>query len=81
MPSAAIKSGLVTVHHNELSDGVADLSGKSFTQTHVRDNPLIFGGRAVQKKKAKPSRYTHTPSKKKSEATKNKGNLLICDLW
>ena len=35
------KGCLVTERHNELLDGVADLSGKAFTPAHVRDNPLI----------------------------------------
>ena len=35
------KGGLVTACHNELRDGVADLAGKSFTPSHVRDDPLI----------------------------------------
>ena len=33
--------GLVTAHHNDLRDGVADLAGKDFTPSHVRDDPLI----------------------------------------
>ena len=39
-------------HHNDLRDGIADLSGKNFTPTHVRGNYLIFTGRAVQRPKA-----------------------------
>ena len=35
------KGGLVTACHNELRDGVADLAGKTFTPSHMRDNPLI----------------------------------------
>ena len=41
------KGGLVTARHNELRDGVVDLAGKAFTPSHVRDNPLIYSGRAV----------------------------------
>ena len=42
--------------HNELRDGVADLSGKAFTPENMRDDPKIFTGRAMQgggRKKAK----------------------------
>ena len=42
------KGGLVTARHNELCDRVADLAGKYFTPTHVRNSPLIFAGRAMQ---------------------------------
>ena len=38
---------LVTAHHSELRDGVADLAGKTFYPAHVRDNPKIFTGCAV----------------------------------
>ena len=46
------QGGLVTVGHNELCDRVADLDGKAFTSTHVRDKPPIFAGRSVQRRKA-----------------------------
>ena len=36
------------VHHNEICDGVSDLAGKDFTPAHVRDDPKIFIGCAVQ---------------------------------
>ena len=49
------KGGLVTVRHNELCDGVAYLAGKAFTSSHVRDNPLIYLGRAVKRTKAAPA--------------------------
>ena len=35
------KGGLVMARHNELRDGVADLAGKAFTPSHVRDDSLI----------------------------------------
>ena len=38
------KGGLVTARHNELRDEVADLAGKFFTPSHVRDDPLIYSG-------------------------------------
>ena len=55
------KGGLVMAPHNELRDGVADLAGKAFTLTHVRDDPLIFAGRAVQRPKAQPAGTTPSP--------------------
>ena len=42
-------------HHNELPDEVADLAGKAFTPTRVRNNPLIFAGCAVKRTTAKPA--------------------------
>ena len=48
-------SGLVRSHHNELRDGVADLAGKAFTPSHVRDDSLIFAGCAVKRTKAAPA--------------------------
>ena len=41
--------------HNELRDGVADLAGKAFTPSHVRNDPLIYSGRAVKRAKAAPA--------------------------
>ena len=41
--------------HNELRDGVSDLTGKAYTPSHVRDNPLIYSGRAVKRTKATPA--------------------------
>ena len=49
------KGSLVTAHHDELRDGVSDLSGKAFTPSHVRDDPLIYSGCAVKRAKATPS--------------------------
>ena len=49
------KGGLVTARHNELRDGVEDLSGKAFTPSHVRNDPLIYSGRALKRTKSAPS--------------------------
>ena len=49
------KGGLVTARHNELRDGVSDLAGKALTPSHVRDDPLIYSGRAVKRTKAAPA--------------------------
>ena len=45
--------GLVTACHNKICGGVADLSIKSFTPTHVRDNPLIYAVHVAQNPKAR----------------------------
>ena len=45
------KGGLVTAHHNELRDGVENLANKTFTPSHVRNDPLIYSGRAVRRTK------------------------------
>ena len=50
------KDGDITVRQNELRDGVADLEGKDFTPSHVRDDPLIYSSRAVKRLKAMPAR-------------------------
>ena len=41
------KGGLITALHNKLCDGVTNLVSKSFTPTHVRDEPKIYTGCAV----------------------------------
>ena len=56
-------------------DGVADLARKSFTPTHVRDDPKIYTGRAVHGGKEK---LKGSPSKDRGYL---KGDLLIRDLW
>ena len=48
------KGGLVTACHNDLHDGVADLAGKAFTPSHMRDDTLIYSGRAVKRTKDSP---------------------------
>ena len=49
------KGGLVTARHNELRDGVADLSGKAFTPSHVCNDPLIYSGHAMSRTKPMPA--------------------------
>ena len=79
------KGGLVTAHHNELHDGVADLAGKAFTSSHVRDDPLIYSGRDVSRTKPTPAGSTKPNPTGESpaapEVTEQKGELLIPDLW
>ena len=48
--------GLVTALHNELWDGVADLDGKAFTPSHVRNDHLIFAGCVVKRSKPNTAR-------------------------
>ena len=47
--------------HNEIQDGVVELSDKEFTPSHMRNDPLIFAGCAMKRPKAKPaiSKYTN----------------------
>ena len=54
------KGGLVTARHNDLRDGVADLAGKAFTPPHMRDDTLIYSGRAVKRTKDAPDRASGT---------------------
>ena len=79
------KGGLVIVRHNELRDGVADLAGKAFTPSHVRDNPLIYSGRAMSRTNPMPAGSNNTnPTGETTaapEVTDQKGDLLIRDLW
>ena len=76
------KGGLVTARHNKLCDRVADLAGKAFTPSHVRNAPLIYSGRAVKRTKAASAgsngNIGHTAA---PEVTEHKGDLLIRDLW
>ena len=54
------KGGLVTARHNEIRDGVADLASKAFTTSHMRNDPLIYSGRAVKRTKAAPAGASRT---------------------
>ena len=67
--------------HNKLRDGVADLAGKFFTPTQVRDDPLIFAGCIVKRKMENLSTPKTIPSTKKLESLEQKDHLLIRDLW
>ena len=61
MPCAQMQAGgLVTVSHNKIGDQVTDLTGKAFTPTHMRDDPLIFSGYVVKRPKAKLAKYKAT---------------------
>ena len=49
------KGGLITAPHNELRDGVADLAGRAFTPSNVRNDPLIYSCRAVRRTNPTPA--------------------------
>ena len=67
--------------HNDLRDEVADLVSKSFTPTHVWDDPLIFTGCAMKRTMANLATSKTTPSTKKLDSMEHKGELLIHELW
>ena len=78
------RDGLFMARHNELRDGVADLAGKAFTLSYVRDNPIIYSSRAVKSTKATPAGAGGTTDQAGApppEVMDQKGDLLIHDLW
>ena len=66
---------------NELRDGVADLADKAFTPAHVHQDPLIFTGFDLKRPKSNPDRSKTTSATPMLDATEQKGDLLIRDLW
>ena len=77
------RGSFVTARHKDLQYRVADLEGKAFTLSHVRNDPLIFADCAVNTPKAKPDRTTGSTDQDNTplpEATKQKGDLPIRDL-
>ena len=78
------RGGLVKARHNMLQDGVADLTCKAFTLSHVRNNPLIIVDCAVNRQKSNLDGtidLTNQDGASPPEATEQKGDLLICDLY
>ena len=78
------RGGLATSRNNELRYGVVDLAGKAFTPSHMRNDPLIFAGCAMKRPKSKPEMTTGTTDRDNApppEATEQKGDLLIRNLW
>ena len=55
------QDSLVTARNNKLCDRVAELDGKYFTSSHIRDNPLICEGCDMKRPKSKPARTKATP--------------------
>ena len=67
-----------------LWDGVADLSGKAFNPSHMRNNFLIFAVCSTKSPKANPARTTGSTNRDKTStpySTEQKGDRMICDLW
>ena len=78
------KGGLVTARHKDLRDKVVDLAGKTFTPSHMHDDPLIYSGRAVKRTKATPdgaSGKKYQAGAPPPEVLEKKGDLQIRDLW
>ena len=77
------KGNLITAHHNELRDRVADLAGKSFIPGHMCNDPKIFTGHAVRggKSKAKGKASEKFKVAPPPEEGEEKGYLLIRDIW
>ena len=78
------KGGLVTACHNELRDGVSELTVKAFTPSHVCNDPLIYSVHVVKRTKAAPARAGGTNNNAEvqpPEVTEQKGDLLIRDIW
>ena len=78
------KGSFVTARHNELREGVADLAGKAFTPAHVRDDPIIYSGRAMSRIKPKPAGSNLTKPTDETtaapEVTEQKNDFIIQDL-
>ena len=56
------KGGLVTACPNAIFDRVADLTGKSFASSYVRDDPLIHPGSSVWEENSQPAGYPNNNS-------------------
>ena len=74
------EGGLIMARNNKICDGVLDLAGKAFTPAHVRDEPKIFTGRAVQVGKAKGKAKGKGTEAPPPEERREKGGLLIWNL-
>ena len=68
---------LITLRHNDIRDGVANLAGKDFTPKHVHGDPKMFTGHAVRGGKAKAKGNGSLP---KDEGELREG-LLIQYIW
>ena len=69
------KGGLITARHNKLQDEAPHLASKSFTPTHVGDDPKIYTGCAVRGGKYKTKGYPL------QDVKELKGDLLIRYIW
>ena len=78
------RGGIFTACHNNLCDRVTDLASKDFIPSHVCNDPLIFACCAVKRPEEKSTRskaITVPADRPPLEATEQKGDVLICDLW
>ena len=60
------------------------MTGKGFTPSQVRNDPLIYSGRAVKRMKASSDGSSGTTDQAgvlSLEVTEHKGDLLIRELW
>ena len=71
------KGGLILARHNEIRDGVTDLSSKDFAPKHMRDDPKLLTGCTVHGRKAK-TEVKGAPRKNEGEL---KRGILIRDIW
>ena len=67
-------------NNKKLHDGVSDLSGKAFTPSHVRNNPLTYLVRVMREDKVQPAGSPHKNSLVALEKFLQKEDLLIRDL-
>ena len=76
------KGRLVTSSYDELCDGVADLTRKTLTPTHLSSDPYIDPGCAVQSGRALLA-GSLLPQNPPGTAvySKQKGDLLIQEMW
>ena len=76
------RGGLIVTHHNELFDGVADLSVKAFTPLHVCNNPLIYSGCGIWEGKSQSTKFQGTKNPPVfPEELEQKWDLLTRDIW
>ena len=74
--------GLVTTQQTNLCDGFAELVGKYFMPSHVRDDPLIHTGDAMQGKNTLLARYNSQINPQQGlDDLEQKGDLINRDLW
>ena len=64
--------------HNELHDGVADLAGKVFTPSRVRDDPLIYSGRALKRAKATPAGLAEITTRQERRCQRSQSIRATC---
>ena len=68
-------------HHKKLCYGVANLVDKSFTPSHMCDDPLIHLGCVLQEVKDQPTGWHLKNMPLENETSEQKGGMLIRYLW